>query len=299
LLTALAALSAAACGGKAPARTGGGGDAAPGGGPVEPVTGGKEAGASDFIYEIKWSGDAVIITGYQKDAAGGNVVIPAAIEGLPVVAVNTSNAPYGTGFDQSLGYLDNKLNWLSDARVRAKGLTPYITSMVFPDTITEIQGGTYVLNLGKLTSVVLPKNLKEIAENFTGGGGELSSIKWPETLEIIGEGAFDDSGFTELVIPEGVKEIRDRAFWGCKKLTSVTLPGSVERIGDLAFADCPLLAAVTMPAKTIQYGTYHDLWQGFEKGWQSGVNGAFRGNPKLTGAAVRKAITDTGYTGGF
>jgi hypothetical protein len=98
--------------------------------------------------------------------------------------------------------------------------------------------------------------LKEVPENFANSCSKLATVKWPENLEIIGMDAFKETGFTELVIPEGVKEIRDRAFRNCKNLVSVTIPASVEIIGGSAFYGCPELATVKMPAKTIKYMTY-------------------------------------------
>jgi hypothetical protein len=84
----------------------------------------------------------VIITGYQKDAAGGALVIPAKIEGYPVVAIRNADA-YSALF--------------------GGGAAP-ITSIVFPDSITEISNawgsntGSLVYSSASVTSIVFPKN---------------------------------------------------------------------------------------------------------------------------------------------
>lgn len=51
----------------------------------------------------------------------------------------------------------------------------------------------------------------------------------------------------DVVIPEGVTEIRYRAFYLCKSLTSVTIPASVTSIGSEAFRGCASLKSVTIP----------------------------------------------------
>lgn len=49
-----------------------------------------------------------------------------------------------------------------------------------------------------------------------------------------------------LVIPEGVTEIGDSAFYECKSLESVSIPASMTKIGDFAFMHCYNI-------KTVQY----------------------------------------------
>ena len=268
--------------------------------------GGRVAKETDFRYELNSAGDGIVITGYQKDAAGGEVIIPDTIEGYPVVAIRSIE--YGFIFSEGGNYWDldaRPRRLLTDAEVKAKGLRPYITSIVFPDSVTEIsvaEGAQGIISAcGTLKSITLPKNLKELPRQFTSECSNLTAIKWPENLEIIGTQAFSFAGFTEVVIPEGVKEIRDYAFFRCESLTSVTISGSIERIGRLAFAGNPDLTNVTIPSKTIQYGSYNpQSYSAGANGWvPEQDNNAFANNPKLTSIAVRKAITDTGYKGSF
>ncbi len=51
----------------------------------------------------------------------------------------------------------------------------------------------------------------------------------------------------EYIIPEGVKEIRARAFWS-SKIKSITLPNSLLKIGESAFGDCRELASIHFPS---------------------------------------------------
>ena len=294
IIVLAAALALVACDNKASAQAGGASDskekaqASTSSGGV--VSGGstasgavaKEAKETDFIYELNKKGDGVIITGLQKDAAGGALVIPGKIEGYPVVGIRVE--PLKPEFFNIFNYYKNN-QWLSDAEVKAKGLPAYFTSVVLPDSIMVIEnkGGSSIFGGPKLNSITLPKNLKEIPIGFAKYVDTLTTIKWPENLEIIGEAAFRGTGFTELVIPEGVKIIGNGAFSEMKKLTSITLPNSIERIEAFAFLNCPELSTVKMPSKAITY-----------KG-----DSQFGSCPRLTGIAVRKAIQDTGYKGKF
>lgn len=58
----------------------------------------------------------------------------------------------------------------------------------------------------------------------------------------------------DVVIPEGVTEIGERAFFGCRGLTRVTIPAGVIMIGDYAFYDCMGLTRVTISEGVTEIG---------------------------------------------
>lgn len=57
----------------------------------------------------------------------------------------------------------------------------------------------------------------------------------------------EEKGVTEVVIPDGVRKISERAFSGCDNITSVIIPDSVKSIGTDAFKDCVCLESVIIP----------------------------------------------------
>ena len=52
-----------------------------------------------------------------------------------------------------------------------------------------------------------------------------------------------------VVIPDGVKEIKERAFYGNKYIEIVSMPDSVEILGKKAFMNCENLKSVTFSDK--------------------------------------------------
>ena len=63
------------------------------------------------------------------------------------------------------------------------------------------------------------------------GDDSLVEIILPDTVEIIGSGAFKSSGITRVILPENLKDIGNEAFYDCRELLQLSIPKSVERIG--------------------------------------------------------------------
>ncbi len=77
------------------------------------------------------------------------------------------------------------------------------------------------------------------------------SIKFPDTLRSIGNGAFLASELTELVIPDGTVHIGENAFGLSLMLKTVKIPKSVKKIGNCAFGECNGLEEVTIPRRFV------------------------------------------------
>lgn len=95
----------------------------------------------------------------------------------------------------------------------------------------------------------------EIAENAFKAKHNISTVKIPESVVVIGAHAFYDCDYmTSIVIPASVKKIGTGAFESCSALVTVTLNAGLLEIEDAAFMSCGKLGAVTLPNTLLSIG---------------------------------------------
>ncbi len=94
----------------------------------------------------------------------------------------------------------------------------------------------------------------------------------PYTVSGIGDGAFNRSAVSSVVIPNTVTFIGEQAFGGCYNMTYVAIPESVRTISDYAF-DSAGLVSVTIPGSVETLGC-----------------GAFQGNGNLVEVVVGEGV---------
>ena len=122
----------------------------------------------------------------------------------------------------------------------AYSMSPYLTTVVIPDSVTTIDGGAFT-DCDNLTDVYYAGSEPEwdaitIVEGNNEGLLEATVhynsgdfiIENGVLVEYIGNGG-------AVTIPEGVTTIDGRAFHGANTVTSVSIPASVTTIEDLAF----------------------------------------------------------------
>lgn len=84
---------------------------------------------------------------------------------------------------------------------------------------------------------------------YHGPGGSVGVPRYTrawEPITAVGEEAFAYlDALQEVTLPDTVREIGDRAFWGCTHLTKAALPGAAA-VGDGAFGYCSGLSQVTL-----------------------------------------------------
>ena len=169
----------------------------------------------DFEYESNGSG--ITITKY--DGNGGDIEIPAEIDGLPVTEIG-NDAFHGK-------------DWME--------------SITIPDSVTTIGANAFTV-CRRLKNVTIPDNVTSIGESAFHGCEDLKSITIPGSVKEIGKCAFTDCfSLEDVTILDGVTIISDGMFWACRSLKNITIPNSVTSIGSMAFHKCDALTSITIP----------------------------------------------------
>ena len=160
-----------------------------------------------------------------------------------------------------------------------------LQNVVIPDTITTILGYAFQ-NCDLITSMTIPANVSSITstpfnrcDNLTSltvdpanktyysvdnciiekGTQKLmcvaSEFVLPEdgTITTMMGWTFDNQQFTELVIPDGMAMIGQRAFQNCDKLVEITIPDTVISIESGAFTFCDSLSLVRFTGSEEQW----------------------------------------------
>jgi len=156
--------------------------------------------------------------------------------------------------------------------------------VVIPDTIrgcpvTRIEARQGSLGLqeyfDKCTSLKLPSQLKEIGKRAFRNCG-VKTLIFPNTLELIGESAFEGSHIEEIdlyatnakimerafanskvkkvLLPQAIVMIPDNCFTSCKDLQTVIITDTVTEIGTSAFAECSSLQNTKLPTSLKKLG---------------------------------------------
>ena len=202
---------------------------------------------------------AIIITGYT--GPGGAVTIPSEINNLPVTSIGDS-AFHGTGLTSVT--IPNSVTGIG---VGAFAGTP-LTSVTIPNGVTGIGNDAFFV-CSSLTNVTIPDSVTSIGEMAFAGCISLTGITVnagnPAYASVAGV-LFNGSQTSLLqyppntvgptyVIPGGVTNIGEWAFYYSSALTSVVIPDSVTGIGDEAFGDCSSLTAITVDPLNSTYSS--------------------------------------------
>jgi hypothetical protein len=218
---------------------------------------------SDFEVKLNNDGDGALITKYT--GPGGNIIIPATIQGMPVTEVDM-NPPWQkveTGRHTVIQNAIKSIYSIEDLKAaekyyneeygKQKVVVDYtsanttLLSVVIPEGVKAVGGFKDCI---ALRSVTLPSSVTTISGAYERGAFSdctgLASIVLPEGIKTIGEYAFWRSGLTSITIPGSVMEIGKGAFKECT-IASLTIADGVKQIGVSAFQGCTSLESVSIP----------------------------------------------------
>ena len=144
-------------------------------------------------------------------------------------------------------------------------------------SVTEI-GDHAFSGCTELTSATLPSSIKKIGSHAFAQSG-LSTIDIPNSEIKIGDYAFVDTPWftshpdgmiyisntafrykgempegTDFIFKDGITDISEMAFDGCRGLNSISIPNGVCTIKDYVFMDCDSLRHITIPNSVTSIG---------------------------------------------
>ncbi|MBK1833242.1 leucine-rich repeat domain-containing protein [Roseibacillus ishigakijimensis] len=196
------------------------------------------ADLNDLTYEINEG--QVTITDCLETAAG-ELVVPATVEGLPVVAV-------GAGAFASCGDLTgiSLPSSLTSIGVSAFFQCSSLQAFQVPEGVTVLAANTF-RECTSLAAVTLPEGLHQIGASAFYQCSALSTVTLPSTITILESSAFAwCGGLTAIHLPEGLLELGDSCFYNCGALAALELPASLSTVGSQFLYGCRSLPGLTL-----------------------------------------------------
>ena len=116
------------------------------------------------------------------------------------------------------------------------------------NAIIETQSNTLLVSC---VNTIIPNTVEEIGEGAF-EGNKMESIIIPSSVRRIGENAFRGSWIKTVMMEESVSQIKSCAFIDCGMLEKVILSGKLERIESQAFELCVRIRLIDFP-DSLQY----------------------------------------------
>lgn len=184
-----------------------------------------------YVYEIN-EGE-VTITGCDREAIQGDVVIPQTLGGIPVTGIGERAFYYCNGITSVM--IDDNIKYIGPSAFAFCGA---LSEVILPDTIQEIPDEAFYMCFN-LSKVNLSKtNIRRIGLRAFGYCEFIQTITLPETLETVAEEAFNwCSSIENLIIGRNLQEIALSAFGKCYAIRNVYYTGTQEEFQAVSIAE--------------------------------------------------------------
>ena len=218
----------------------------------------------DYKYSIV--NNSVTIDSYT--GSDSVVIVPDNIDGYDVTEIG------GSAFARCTNVKEIKLpETLETIGYCAFESCTGLESIKIPSKVKTIGGGAFEY-CSSLKEINLPESIEKLGSEFIGGtqieeiqipkslksgssalygANELKKVEFEEGTETIitriCQVDFFENKLEEIIIPDGVTEIGDSAFAGCKNVKEIKLPETLETIGYCAFESCTGLESIKIPSK--------------------------------------------------
>ncbi len=215
---------------------------------------GQELQNTDIPKYAIIDGKAVADQAYYRSTALGDVVLPQGIQKIGEFAFARSSAtsavlPEGVEY---IGYgafyhCDDLQEVVLPETVRcvepkAFSHTMWVQNFLESEGASAeddflVTGGVLAAYRGNTADVTVPEGVRVIAGEVFRDHTEIEKVSLPDSLLVVGEGAFEGCGsLSQIVFGENVEEIKDRAFLG-NVMSEISIPTSVKKAGLQAFGN--------------------------------------------------------------
>lgn len=235
--------------------------------PLEVVLEGGNVPPNNEIWYESWNG--TVVEPYVREGFGANIISNTYNDGKGILQFDGEV----TAIPDRAFYAKQLLSLILPNSVQSIGYSAFyrnaFESFTIPDGVVAIEGNPFcqcdnlVAFYGKyatedhlalikdetflsfaigtgaiLESYSIPQGVKSVARYAFDGCLAIPEIILPNSLEIIGGGAFRSCrNVRQFRLPEGLKDINDDAFSDCQKLEEITIPQSVEHLWGNPFSN--------------------------------------------------------------
>jgi len=210
------------------------------------------------------TGDAVYygVAG-MGDCTHSHVIVPATYNGLPVVSIMDKAFKDSTMKHISLP------NTITSIKKDGFKYCRKLISIEFPQGLTSVADGAFYY-CTSLKNVIIPESLSYFGTECFFGSRQVENVyiknidKWVEigfsnpTASPVGGNNLILNGrvVEHVVLSEGVKKIKNYAFYNVKTLKTIQIPEGVTAIGSYAFNNCQALKIINIPESLVSTATY-------------------------------------------